>query len=57
MRLRNSKLLQNLLEGDLPEVKTDNTVKFDTNSLMLLGGVLVGIAVVIAILVVVVKRS
>jgi hypothetical protein len=57
MRLKDSQLVKNLLQGQLPEVKTDNQVKLDTGSVLLIGGVLVAVVITIALAVILVKRS
>lgn len=57
MKFKDSPLVQNLLQGKLPEVKTDNEVKLDSGSVLLIGGVLVAVVLTISLAVILVKRA
>lgn len=51
-----SDLLKKLEGGELPTVETNNKVSIDTNSLVVLGVVLVSVAAVVALFVVLVRK-
>lgn len=52
-----SGLIKKLQDGELPAVKTDNEVSISSDSLMKLGLVLVSVATVIALLVIIVRKT
>jgi hypothetical protein len=54
MSFWNTKLIKNLQDGELPDVKTEVTI--DKNSLVTVGIVLASVAVVIALMVIIVKK-
>jgi hypothetical protein len=56
MSFWNSPLIKGIQQGKLPTVETDNKVSIDTSSMVTLGVILISVTVVIALMIVLVRK-